>query len=160
MKKVLLVLALSASLSAMASPLTGDNFSNNDLQSRSSSSSQAYAGPSTSTGADADFSFLALPSTTSATATSGNVAKDCPLITVKSKGVQALFGLYSDSEIAEQPAEVNGVCVFFHIATTSGRAEDWQRFLNYSASVNPSIKAFLEADAKVIRPPATAKAGE
>lgn len=116
MKAIITALFLTASLNAMAtgykpnqgaSALAGAN--------AGAIASGGNASTSSNNGGN-DMNFLALPSTTSATATSGNVNIVCPIMTVVSDAKQYLFGAYSKSEIAKEPARINYVCVLYHNA--------------------------------------------
>lgn len=88
-----------------------------------------------------DMNFIALPSTTSAVATSGNVAVICPLITVVSEANQVLFGLHSKSEIGVKPARINLVCVLYHNALQTNNPSDWKAFVDYAKEQDDLAKA-------------------
>jgi hypothetical protein len=96
----------------------------------------ALAGGGSGTGGNSstDNNLFVLPSTTSANASSGNVQLICPIITVVSKGRQVLFGAYSSSDIAAEPARINYICVLYHNALQSDSDADWKAFVDYAAS--------------------------
>lgn len=121
------------------------------------SSAEAYAGAAAgaeggnatggnSSGGDSDTNILTLPSTTSAVATSGNVAVNCQIITVKSKAKQYLFGLYSKADIADEEARINGVCILFHVATRTGAKSDWQNLIDYAAKTDANLEGIKIQD--------------
>jgi hypothetical protein len=150
MKKSILLaaLAIAFSFNAYAGKDEHGNLNQGANALAGATGGNAAGGNATGGDSDTNLNLLVLPSTTSATATSGNVAIVCPIITVKSKGRQVLFGLHSDSVIAEEPARVNGICVLYHKAIETGAAEDWNNFVKYAALADPVLMETLKKPAK------------
>lgn len=150
MKTILLVtLTLYSALSyAGDKPQTNTTQTNAAAAAMSSSSSNsnseaaATGGAATANGSTFKTKDrLQIPAASAATAGARAQVDPCPIITEVSNGKSIGWGAASKSDVGIDPSRTNGLCVLFHIAKTTNKEADWEKFSDYACATDPIYTA-------------------